>query len=1088
MRPQRELLMKLVLLVLAVCLTSPALAEMKNSRTSQGNNVGLNVTTHNPRSEKPGLNAETPLAGISQFPRGSGNYIPTYEGAWGYTAAVTRDLNADGVVEDTAYSSARGRETIADRGTLEAYETLKALWDAGESMDQAANRLEVNRVWSSLDADDLANWPPEFREGRTASGDPILIGAETIVTFYTGAFTDDTHQQNVPIGVSLEYAFNFLNFRETNNMVFGHLFMRNMSEYLKWNPDPDFRAGVAAVQDGVTWAGFSSIYLTSYLGIGSDPLEMDEGWALHPANGIACVVDQDGVDDLTPSYAFIVAHKMLRAPSFNGETMEFTNQNNMRWHAEFGFDQAKDLLLEPRGVVYRAILGIADDLYPGMTNPFNDKPAMGFPGMLEPEDARYNQWLWGSGGRMCYSCYSELHDMAPRDTTSCDFALMFVYPKSPPMLMPAREIGNIDDPIMQDQLSTVEQYAAMAQLTFETNLEVPETPKPPPLTIIPGDRQVTITWPNVNINAPDLYYDKLQDLGKDPEGLYSRYDFEGYRLYRSFVGPGDSHSELLDECSITDGNIHFYYVDRWDDDLPFYRLRNGLKVWYALVPFDKNVDPATGTEFSLPDPTSGKAWNRPGEGLYTVLPRSDASNFRAATATTFYAGPATVAEKFVKLSGDGTGKLTEEPQFLQPDLDLSLTVVNSERLTQDQTAYIACTDVDITYYYCNWNHRVVELSLVDAGGTPLVDPLSFDVRYDANFAINDAPVSSGVSYAIDVAYAYSPLVYQLEAENKVWSSYSNMDPGGYTGATIAFAAAGGPLGCTGSSAAFGINPGIRAWVHTGTWEITWKTVGSDLSVDVMDKMRGEAVPFGQYVDDNDKVTWGFMSAGTYGDYYGEIKDGVPQSERANQMLDKIPAGNTDEFALWVNAVPWTFTDITAMPSDGTVMTLTVCLGVWNDDMTEFTQVPDPPFPGDKWQIDIKGMTMNSEDADLTKIQVVPNPYIAGSVLDMSPLSRRIEFVNLPDRCTIRIYSLGGNLVNVLNHIGANRFGWGNYTDWDRLDQQSQPRQFEGYDNHGGTEPWNLQNRFGQTVASGLYFYHVTDVRGENYTGKFYVIN
>jgi len=80
------------------------------------------------------------------------------------------------------------------------------------------------------------------------------------------------------------------------------------------------------------------------------------------------------------------------------------------------------------------------------------------------------------------------------------------------------------------------------------------------------------------------------------------------------------------------------------------------------------------------------------------------------------------------------------------------------------------------------------------------------------------------------------------------------------------------------------------------------------------------------------------------------------------------------------------------------------------------------------------------------------------------------------------------LVNVLNHIGANRHGWGNYTDWDRLDANGDPKVLTGYDNHGGNESWNLRNRFGQTVASGLYFFHVTDAMGKTYTGKFYIIN
>jgi len=185
---------------------------------------------------------------------------------------------------------------------------------------------------------------------------------------------------------------------------------------------------------------------------------------------------------------------------------------------------------------------------------------------------------------------------------------------------------------------------------------------------------------------------------------------------------------------------------------------------------------------------------------------------------------------------------------------------------------------------------------------------------------------------------------------------------------------------------------------------------------------------------------------------------------------------------------WAFTDITAMPSSGTVMTVTNCFGEWNGDQTVFTQYCDAPYPGDKWEIKVKPMSQDPEDAQMEKISVVPNPYIATSFLDLSPDSRRIEFVNLPSRCTICIYSLGGHLVNVLNHIGANRFGWGNYTDWDRLDTNNNPMQLAGYDNHSGSEPWNLRNRFGTTVASGLYFYVVTDDRGKTYTGRFYIIN
>jgi len=213
------------------------------------------------------------------------------------------------------------------------------------------------------------------------------------------------------------------------------------------------------------------------------------------------------------------------------------------------------------------------------------------------------------------------------------------------------------------------------------------------------------------------------------------------------------------------------------------------------------------------------------------------------------------------------------------------------------------------------------------------------------------------------------------------------------------------------------------------------------------------------------------------------------------MFESIPADYSESearIAVYVNGIfyeimPAEGTTAISLPAPGTVFKIANAFGEWNADQTVFTQYPESPWPGDKWEIKINPTTMNAEDADLLKIRVVPNPYIASSYLDLSPSSRRLEFINLPDRCTIRIYTLTGNLVNVLNHVGNSRLGWGNYTDYDNL-EDNKPMQHTGWDNHSGTEPWNLRNRFGTTVASGLYLYHVTDSRGEEHAGKFYIIN
>ncbi|MCP4706012.1 MAG: hypothetical protein GY865_15545, partial [candidate division Zixibacteria bacterium] len=57
-----------------------------------------------------------------------------------------------------------------------------------------------------------------------------------------------------------------------------------------------------------------------------------------------------------------------------------------------------------------------------------------------------------------------------------------------------------------------------------------------------------------------------------------------------------------------------------------------------------------------------------------------------------------------------------------------------------------------------------------------------------------------------------------------------------------------------------------------------------------------------------------------------------------------------------------------------------------------------------------GVNAVAAGAELHNIKVVPNPYIAWNMTQNSPDDRNILFNNLPDLCTIRIYTLSGDLV------------------------------------------------------------------------------
>lgn len=97
--------------------------------------------------------------------------------------------------------------------------------------------------------------------------------------------------------------------------------------------------------------------------------------------------------------------------------------------------------------------------------------------------------------------------------------------------------------------------------------------------------------------------------------------------------------------------------------------------------------------------------------------------------------------------------------------------------------------------------------------------------------------------------------------------------------------------------------------------------------------------------------------------------------------------------------------------------------------------------------------------------VVPNPYVGSASFEPERFAisgrgeRRIEFRGLPQHCTIRIYTVLGDLVQTLEHDGGT----------------------EGY------EAWNLRTKDNLDVAPGLYIFHVDGGKLGKSIGKFAII-
>ncbi len=127
---------------------------------------------------------------------------------------------------------------------------------------------------------------------------------------------------------------------------------------------------------------------------------------------------------------------------------------------------------------------------------------------------------------------------------------------------------------------------------------------------------------------------------------------------------------------------------------------------------------------------------------------------------------------------------------------------------------------------------------------------------------------------------------------------------------------------------------------------------------------------------------------------------------------------------------------------------------------------------------------NTAKADMDDIYVVPNPYLGSSKFDgrresddKGDKSKRLWFVNLPKKCTIRIYTLAGDLVDTIKHNGAHGA--------DIITISKAATQGITAD---GMHEWDILSRYDQIIASGVYLFSVEDKEsGDIKVGKFVII-
>ncbi len=680
-------------------------------------------------------------------------------------------------------------------------------------------------------------------------------------------------------------------------------------------------------------------------------------------------------------------------------------------------------------------------------------------------------------------------EMAPGEIDTCLIAVMF-------------SSGN------RGGLDYLKQQGDIALIMYENGWAFPQPPPPPNLTAVPGDQKVILSWDNY----PELREDPFAGVMKGAaDTLYRDYDFEGYRLWKSRTALPDDW-ELLQEWDIenditmlpggtyipgigvvgsdeesNNSGLWYSYVDE--------DVINGISYYYAVTSFDYNTpgDPANPNDDLWVSLESGY-WQIP------ATPRSEPSN------------PDIDDPTIPTLDKGATNVVTLEPKVIS-----SIAVTgNSYRMVWDAMSH---SGDGLPYYsYKIWYGTGFVRGDVDGNG--IVEVADFDLcdslhQAGLPFSCDDAADvnDDGVLDSLDCEYLSNYLDFGGPPPSAPFPDYG-LDP------------TPDQLACGNQDWEIGtpVNvPVVIASVTIG--EDTLDMWGAEFTTPVFDgiELEGEILinPDSLILPDSIRVTLGDYSDNLEIDDFFE-----PSSAEQNWTSEEIKKwayrGGGEIEIHWVKysdtltAKVWYVGDIlnpAEIPVDTTVgdgwcfgpflpfnaprpsitqsrtaswfyvsgvrylfnagsrMTAAGFASIDSGDVwTIYSSAPDRvpctsnEFVFDTDMLQYAAPTENQMDL----IRVVPNPYFVRADWDRSKDYRKVQFVNLPSECTIRIYNIAGDLVRTLEHQPT-----------------SSGAEYSG--NLGGTEEWDLLTANNQLPASGIYIYYISTESGQQKIGKFALI-
>ncbi len=648
--------------------------------------------------------------------------------------------------------------------------------------------------------------------------------------------------------------------------------------------------------------------------------------------------------------------------------------------------------------------------------------------------------------------------------------------------------------VFGENMADITRNTNTMQNIYDNDYSFAKPPLKPTMTAVPGDKKVT------------LYWNDFAEKSMDP--IYGS-DFEGYRVYRS-TDPG-----FIDAYTVTDayGNITF------KEPLVIFDLKNGLKgphpIGFNGVQFDMGED--SGLQYLYVDSNSvingqkyyygvtayDKGYDldfyekgfAERENLQEIAPSEcsiimdldykgnvvnvseNAAIVTPNVTAIGYVPPnkAIEGESFVKrISGYGSGRVeievvdpytvkdNNEYQIVFDTLQTANDVVFNVRNQEEVLEILPILDsiARTSYAYLDSNTVLVTNHSGNNTYTPGVD-YTFNAELGL-FAVTNAEMLQ--TEALTVSYKYYPIFHgnamNGEMDNPIFDGMRiflyDSDVGLNEDSTL----------WTIGNCNYRHNVNVSR-IYPADFELQFEgNIRDSISVDaygthapfIIKNVTHEDSPPFRISDYDQDDEWDPDEPIMIRPYEGQTSPLIT----IRFYQDSLDITETIIFDTLFSGSDTVYTDTTIYD-------------------TTFLEVIDP-VQGDIFKVainrpfsmaDIYSFTSTASKIDraeakdlLNQIAVVPNPYVVTASWEPKHIyqsgrgPRKIDFINLPSKCTIKIFTLSGYLVDTIEHSTFNE---------------------------NGSESWDMLSKDGLEISYGVYLYHVEAEDIGETTGKFAVI-